>query len=366
MSSSEWLRVILALTLFIVYLGKRYDWLGKMRERKEEQQAKEAKAKQQADLKERRRQERQRQEDVKSQTSEILRRGLGLLAQKSTQAAGQEIWYLEGGIGPDAPSVLLLHGFAGDKENWSQVGQQLVGAGFHVVAPDLPGFGQNAVHPDLGYDITSQAKRIRALIQKLKLGRCHLVGHSIGGSIAAAVCYAAPEGAASLTLVEPFGVRVPYESELDKLLANDRNPMVIANPTAYNNLLDFVFHQRPDMPAALKKHRAEQAAQHRVFYLKVWKQTHDGERAHLLDLLLPEVKVRTLVLQGAESKVVHPATPRVIQAMMNDARQVLLEGCGHFPMVEQPQQTGEHLLDFLRTVPPPASLSAANTTGPAS
>ena len=72
----------------------------------------------------------------------------------------------------------------------------------------------------------------------------HLVGHSVGGSIAAAVAYGASQEVASLTLIEPFGVRVPYQSKLDEILAQERNPMVIATPTAYDNLLGFVFHAK--------------------------------------------------------------------------------------------------------------------------
>ena len=161
---------------------------------------------------------------------------------------------------------------------------------------------------------------------------------------------------ASLTLIEPFGLRVPYESELDEMLAHERNPMVIATPMAYDNLLGFVFHQPPQMPPALKKHRAEQAAENRVFYLKMWKEIWEGERAKLLDLLLPEIKTKTLIIQGAQSQVVHPATPGVAEGMMNDARSAVIEDCGHFPMVEQPRATADHILEFFKTIPPPATV----------
>ena len=179
------------------------------------------------------------------------------------------------------------------------------------------------------------------------LERFHLVGHSVGASIAAAIAYAAPKQVSSLTLIEPFGVRVPYESELDKMLAQDRNPMVIATEMAYDNLLGFVYHQPPEMPPALKKLRAEQASANRVFHLKVWKEVREGERAHLLDLLLPVIKITTLIIQGAESKVIHPATAGVIEAMMSDARSAVIEQCGHFAMTERPQETAESILRFL-------------------
>ncbi len=351
MTTSEKIRVILIIILILVYIAKRYDLLGKLREMKQKREQMEAKQRALEARKEKRKQVQDQQAERKTQTAEILKRGLGRLQQKSVQAAGQEIWYLEGGARPDAQSVLMLHGFAGDKQNWNDVGQLLIDRGYHLVVPDLPGFGQNQKHPDLSYDVTSQTKRVRAFVQKIGLESFHLVGHSVGGSIAAAIAYSAPKQVASLTLIEPFGVRVPYESELDTMLAQKRNPMVIATEMAYDNLLGFVYHQPPEMPAALKQLRARQAAENRVFYLKMWKEIREGERANLLDLLLPVIQLKALVIQGAASQVIHPATPGVIQAMMSDAHSAVIEDCGHFPMVERPQETAENILRFLEMSP---------------
>ncbi len=352
-SASEWMRIVVILVCLVLLIAKRYDLWAKLRENKQKKKQREARLRQREERKEQRQQKQERREEKKAQTAEILKRGLGRLQQKSLQAAGQDVFYLEGGARPDARPVLLLHGFAGDKENWNQVGQLLIDDNCHLVAPDLPGFGQNAKHPDLPYDVTSQTKRVRAFINKTGLENYHLVGHSVGGSIAAAIAYSAAQEVASLTLIEPFGVRVPYESELDKMLEQKRNPMVIAIPMAYDNLLGFVFHQPPEMTLALKKLRAEQAAENRVFNLKMWQEIREGERAHLLDLLLPEIKIKTLIVQGAQSKVVHSATPGVIAATMIDASTATIGSSGHFPMLEQPQATADHLLKFFDTIPPP-------------
>ncbi len=351
-TTSEWVRITVIVVALLLLLAKRYDLLGTLREKKKKKEQRQAKQRRREERKEQRQQHQERQAEKKVQTAEILKRGLGRLQQKSLQAAGHEMWYLEGGARPDARPVLLLHGFAGDKENWGEVGQMLIDEGCHLVAPDLPGFGQNAKHPELSYDVTTQTKRVRAFVNRTGLKGFHLVGHSVGSSIAAAIAYSAPQEVASLTLIEPFGVRVPYESELDKMLEQERNPMVIATPMAYDNLLGFVFHQPPEMSPALKKLRAEQAAENRVFHLKVWKEIREGERANLLDLLLPEIKLKTLVIQGAQSKVIHPATPGVVAAMMIDARPAVVDDCGHFPMLEQPQATADYLLKFFKTIPP--------------
>lgn len=347
MSNSELIRWGIAVLLLAVVISRRMGLFDRFKEKRleEEKKATQERLKVQRQA---RQEELQRQAEVKKrQTAEILRQSLHGMEQKSMQLAGQEVWYAEGGTAGDAPSVVLVHGFAGDKENWDAVAQHLLKQGLHVVAPDLPGFGQSDKNPELPYDITHQAKRLRALVHRLGIQRAHWVGHSMGGAIVSAIAYGVPAEVATLTLVEPFGVRVPAESELDTLLARGLNPLVIAAPTAYDNLLGFLYHHPPEMSQALKTYRAEEAAKHRVFHLKVWQQVRGGDQAFLLDALLPEIQLRTLALQGHQSRVVHPSTPQAIESMMANAQGRSIDDCGHMVMVEKPEEMATHLLDFL-------------------
>jgi pimeloyl-ACP methyl ester carboxylesterase len=345
-------RLVLFALVFLIFLAIRFGWIRKLQERRATKAATEAEQQRRQERQTRLRRKRQRQEQERRRTVEILERAAPGLRQKSLAAAGLEIWYLEEGR-PDAPVVLLLHGFAGAKEDWAEVASRLLAAGYRVVAPDLPGFGQNRIDPNLSYEVTAQVKRIRAFARELGLERPHLVGCSLGAAIGAAYAYAASTDTSSLTLIEPLGVRVPYPSELDEMLAQGRNPLVVATPQAYDNVLGFLYSTVPDLPPGLKQYRAEKAADHRGFYLKMWKEVREGERAHLLDLLLPVLKIRTLVLLGGDSKVIHGATAEAIRAMMHDrARIAVIPGCGHFPMVERPAETAEHLLEFLPPVAP--------------
>jgi pimeloyl-ACP methyl ester carboxylesterase len=342
-------RLILMAILLAGLIAYRTGYFRKLKE-KRQQQEEEAEKKRRREEKRARLQETKRREELlRQKTAELLKRASPGLVQRSTTAAGQEIWYLEGGAKSDLPSVLLLHGFAGDKETWAPVAARLARQQWHVVVPDLPGFGQNAKDDKPSYDVTTQAKRIKAFVHRLGLGNLHLAGCSLGATIAATYAYGSPEDVASLTLVEPFGVRVPYQSELDEMLAEDRNPLIVANPQAYDNLQSFLYATLPEMPPALVKYRADLAAENRVLYLKIWKETREGDRANLLDLLLPELKVPALVLLGAKSRVVHGATADAIRAM-KPVTTAVLESCGHFLMDECPEETEKHIARFLTTV----------------
>ncbi len=347
MSASEIIRIVLAVGLVVFLVLWRLGFKEWLKDRKKSQRKQEADQKRAAEQKKAKQKAQQQKDEYLRRTSQVLKLNLEGLEQKSVVAGGSTIWYLEGGVANQGSTVLLLHGFAGQKEDWSEMANYLLRAGYYVVAPDLPGFGQNVKNPEGNYQVTAQAKRIRAFAKALDLERVHLAGASLGGSVAAALAYGAPDQVSSLTLIEPFGVRVPYETELDKMLAQGRNPLTIANPAAFDNLLGFLFETVPPMPEALKKHLADEAAKHRDFYLKMWPQIRGGERAHLLDLLLPELKPRLLVIQGAESKVIHPATPDIIQGTVRSAQTCVIAGCGHLPAIEKSEETANRLLEFL-------------------
>ena len=70
-------------------------------------------------------------------------RGAANLAERTTTWGEHSITYLDGGD-PDGETVLLIHGFAADKDNWTRFSKHLARAGYRVVAPDLPGHGQSS------------------------------------------------------------------------------------------------------------------------------------------------------------------------------------------------------------------------------
>ena len=65
---------------------------------------------------------------------------------------GRKWHYLEGGTGP---VLIAIHGFGGDADNWLRIARGL-GKHFHVIAPDLPGFGSSDPGDGLAFDIDSQ------------------------------------------------------------------------------------------------------------------------------------------------------------------------------------------------------------------
>jgi pimeloyl-ACP methyl ester carboxylesterase len=273
-------------------------------------------------------------------------KGGGKIEERVVAVGKGQISYLVAGNKQASSTVVLLHGFAADKEHWLDVIPLLAADGHQVVAPDLPGFGANFPDPDGQFDAASLAKQMRTFARQAGLVSFHLVGHSIGAIIAASYAYAAPTEVASLTLIEPLGVSGPGESDFDRQLKNHRNPFLIGKAEGYDQLLAYATATPPAMQPARKRRRAEGLANNRPFYQLVWSKLLEGERGRLLDLLAPELKKRTLVVLGAKSKVVHQATGKMLELRMPDARVGVIPDSGHWLTLEKPKELAELLIAF--------------------
>ena len=104
----------------------------------------------------------------------------GRMSAKSVVVDGVTWPYLEGGP-PDGAVVVLIHGFGGDKNNWPLYARYFTKR-YRVIAPDLPGFGENVRNPEWHYGGAAQTERLHAFITELDLDDIHLAGNSMAAS----------------------------------------------------------------------------------------------------------------------------------------------------------------------------------------
>jgi pimeloyl-ACP methyl ester carboxylesterase len=89
--------------------------------------------------------------------------------------------------------VLLLHGFPDSSRVWRHQVPALVGAGFHVVAPDLRGFGESDKPDDVeAYAVRRSVADVVAILDELEIERAHVVGHDWGAAVAWALAAFVP------------------------------------------------------------------------------------------------------------------------------------------------------------------------------
>ena len=106
--------------------------------------------------------------------------------------------------GDSGPTVLLVHGFGGDLDNWLFTIDALA-EGATVYALDLPGHGQSTkamADPTLA----GLSAVLRGFMDTVGIGPAHLVGHSMGGAVSMRTALDAPDRVASLSLIASAGL----------------------------------------------------------------------------------------------------------------------------------------------------------------
>src|SRR5215472_14417123 len=126
-----------------------------------------------------------------------------VVTPRLTEIDGRRLRYLELGGGDGIP-VLLLHGFGADLNTWMFT-QPALAEGRRVIALDLPGHGGSSKEAGAG-DVESLSKIAESALDALGIERVHLVGHSMGGAVAASLAVHGPERIASLTLIAAAGL----------------------------------------------------------------------------------------------------------------------------------------------------------------
>ncbi|GHE94702.1 branched-chain alpha-keto acid dehydrogenase subunit E2 [Streptomyces spiralis] len=119
----------------------------------------------------------------------------------TVQVDGRTLSYAT--LGAAEETVLLVHGYGGDKNSWLFV-QEPLSARATVHAIDLPGHGDSTKDVGDG-SLDTLAGALLGFLEQQGIERVHLVGHSLGGAVVTAAAAREPGRIASLTLVAPAG-----------------------------------------------------------------------------------------------------------------------------------------------------------------
>ena len=103
-------------------------------------------------------------------------------------------------------TILLIHGFGESLTTWRAVFDPLA-ARAKVVAIDLPGFGASQ-KPETLYSLAAQTERLSRFIDRWIEGPLIVIGHSMGGELAASLAMARPDRVGLVVLVAPAGFRI--------------------------------------------------------------------------------------------------------------------------------------------------------------
>lgn len=271
-------------------------------------------------------------------------RTLSGLDRNHAEIDGHTVYYLEGGSGE---TVVMLHGFGGDADNWTRFSRHLTDD-YHVIAPDLPGFGESSRLPAASYGVRQQVERVRLLLDQKGIDKVHIGGNSMGGYIAAWFAATYPERVKSLALFDAAGINSPTLSPvLKQILDGGSNRLIIDDPARFDDFLQLIFADPPYIPGFFKDYLAQKAYGNSAFNRKIFDELWSQ---HLpLEGELPKIKARTLIVWGDQDRVIDISSVPVLQQGLKqvETRAVILPGVGHVPMVERPAETAKAYRTFI-------------------
>ncbi len=128
-------------------------------------------------------------------------------------AGGVSVRTVRAGVGDT--TLLLLHGYGESLTTWRAVFDRLARNG-RVIAIDLPGFGGSA-KPDVPYSLPAMTERLSQFIDRWTAGPLVVIGHSMGGELAASLALARPDRVNLLILIAPAGYRVGLAGIVDAM-----------------------------------------------------------------------------------------------------------------------------------------------------
>lgn len=244
-------------------------------------------------------------------------------------------------VGEGKPLV-ILHGLFGSADNWRHIASAL-SAKRRVISVDLRNHGRSFHHARQTYPL--MAEDLANLLDELELGRVDLLGHSLGGKVAMQFAQSFTERLDKLIVVDmaPREYTDEHSHIFKALMA-----LELENFTSRTQISDALSSTVPD-PAV------------RQFLLLNLQKEHDGFRWRinlqalfcsypgLLQQVVPDdsVEIPALFISGADSSYVTEADWQQILQFFPQARQVVIDGAGHWVHADQPDIFLQQLDRFL-------------------
>jgi len=256
-------------------------------------------------------------------------------------------------------SVVLLHGNNFGGFYFKSIIDALAKEGFRVIVPDQIGYGKSS-KPIAPYNFNSQARNTFLVLQKEKIERVMVVGHSMGGMLAARLATQYPKVVERLVLYNPIGL---VDSRFDRPMSPIEDSYQQTLKSDYQSirasLVRYVAHNPNAWNAEFERYT-------RIRYS--WTLSADWPRLAMVQALTSQmlyadpvvydwahIQVPTLAFGGAEDELLGPAA-RFQDRMQNLAKTIpngngsvmLLDGLGHVPHVEAPEKAIPPLVEYLK------------------
>ena len=266
--------------------------------------------------------------------SRYVRSYLGGLKTLRVEVDKQEWKYLEGGRGE---TVLFLHGGVGSKTQWRSIMQEYL-QDYRVIAIDVPGLYVNQGFRFKKHSLRQYGVWLSKVLDQLRLDKVHLVGASMGSTIAAYFSAQYPDKVASVMLLgfpNMLLSRDPNDSEaIGRFFDVSQYETVEDLQTAYNR----AYFKAPSIPGIVLRYNLREFRKYHQTLQVVLNELIESRP--ILIASLRKIKVPTLIMHGIEDQVSQAQGPEFWQRQIPQSIYHELPECGHMIHIEKPEDVG--------------------------
>ena len=262
----------------------------------------------------------------------------GYTEPQFVDVAGTPTAYRRSGSGVP---VVYLHGHWATRR-WLPFHEALARS-VDLIAPEHPGFGESGPLPPAATS-DDVVLHYRDFLDAVVGAPAHLVGYGLGAWFAADVATWFPERVASLTVIAPFGLRIPGQPIADIFLMNPADLMAAyyhGDPTPYADLVPGVGSPQQGGAEEFAQRYGELGSAAAL----IWNMRYDLK----LERRLTRLEMPALVVTAGEDKIV-PVGHGERWAELLSAKQVTIPDAGHAVVVEQPTAVADAIVELASEV----------------
>lgn len=252
------------------------------------------------------------------------------------------------------PPVVLIHGAGMMAHAWAPIVAGLL-PGWRLLAPDLRGHGDSDWVTPPHYVIEDFANDVLGLLDALAVGRVALVGHSMGGRVAAWIAAHHPRRVRGLVLADTRLTALSQERVQVWRGVRAGRGARRAHATRAAALASFrITPDEPAVPAHVRDHLAHHAVRERApgeWVLRFDRAVLQLEGSRIADLtgLLKDISCPTLLMRGESSSVLEATKCAAMAAALTDGRVQVFPGGHHF-LLAHPDRVAVALREFLASL----------------
>ncbi len=276
--------------------------------------------------------------------ADTARQALAAHVEKHTVTAGDTTWsYYAGG---DGPVIVLLHGFDANKTIWLDVARHLTGH-FHLLIPDLPGWGESSRRADADYSIDAQAARLHAFVQAVGVRDFVLVGHGTGAAVAAVYAAEYPQALRELALLDAYGLQTTRSAFSSA--TTGQALFVYDDRAALARAGKLLYAQPPKLHGRFADVRIRRNQADRTFIEAELRRLRQPAERLVVQRVLSRLNLPVLGMWCHDDTVIDRSALDSLRNGLTHASTIstsTINGCKHLPMLEKPEATAQIITGF--------------------